>query len=93
MAAREHKDAGDAVTVVFDGAGTKAAAAFAEESHDYHELYAAVQDTVAGACDYCAGAFGVKQDVENLGIALLDEYEGHPSIKKLVDQGYEVVTF
>ncbi len=93
LVAREHMDAGDGVTTVFDGAGTKAAASFAEDSHDYHELYAAVQGTVAGACDYCAGAFGVKEEVENLGITLLDEYKGHPSIRTLVEQGYEIVTF
>ncbi|MDQ3719663.1 MAG: hypothetical protein M3350_02605 [Actinomycetota bacterium] len=93
LVAREHMDAGDGVTTVFDGAGTKAAASFADASHDYHEIFAAVQGTVAGACDYCAGAFGVKDEVEKLGITLLDEYRGHPSVKKLIDQGYEIVTF
>ncbi len=93
MVARELKDADDEVTVVFDGAGTRAASAFADQSHDYNELFEAVRDKVAGACEYCAGAFQVKEEVQEAGIALLDEYKGHPSVKKLIDQGYEVVSF
>lgn len=93
MVAREAQDGGDEVTLVFDGAGTRAAAAFADAGHDYNELFESVRDRVAGACDYCAGAFGVKDEVQESGIELLDEYRGHPSVKKLVDRGYEVVTF
>lgn len=93
MVAREAKDSGDEVTVVFDGAGTRAASSFANPSHDYNELFEAVRDTVSGACDYCAGAFGVKQEVQDVGIDLLDEYKGHPSVRKLLEQGYQVVSF
>jgi len=93
MSAREFKDGGDEVTVVFDGAGTIAAGAFGASAHDYNELFEAVRDTMAGACEYCSGAFGVKEEVQQVGIELLDEYKGHPSVKKLVERGYEVVTF
>ncbi len=34
-----------------------------------------------------------KDQVQASGIALLEEYEQHPSIRKLVSEGYEVVTF
>ncbi len=93
MVAREFKDAGDEVAVVFDGAGTRAASAFGDSSHDYNELFESIRDKVSGACDYCAGAFQVKEEVQRVGIELLDEYKGHPSVKKLIDQGYEVVSF
>jgi hypothetical protein len=93
MVARELKDAQDDVTIVFDGAGTRAASAFGASSHDYNELFEAVRDKVAGACDYCAGAFQVKEGVQEAGVELLDEYKGHPSVKSLVEQGYEVITF
>ncbi len=46
-----------------------------------------------GACRFCAAAFGVKEEVERSGIPLLGEYEGHPSIRKLVSQGYQIITF
>jgi len=35
----------------------------------------------------------VKEEVEKSGIPLLAEYEGHPSIRKLVTQGYQIITF
>jgi hypothetical protein len=41
----------------------------------------------------CSKAFGVLDEVEQSPVSLLDEYGGHPSIRKLVDQGFHVVTF
>ena len=32
-------------------------------------------------------------DVERAGVALLDEYDQHPSIRRLLAEGYSVVTF
>lgn len=93
MVARELQDAGDDVTVLFDGAGTQAAATFGRPEHEHHDLVDGVRDSIAGACKYCAGAFGATEGVEAAEIELLDEYKGHPSIKKLIDAGYEIVSF
>jgi hypothetical protein len=41
----------------------------------------------------CAAAFGVKEEIQKSGIALLGEYEGHPSVRNLVLQGYQIITF
>lgn len=84
--AKEFKDAGDDALVIFDGAGTKWVAELSREDHKYHGLF-------GGACSYCAGAYGVKDQVERIGVELLEEYEGHPSVRSLVNDGYEVVTF
>lgn len=91
--AKEFREAGDEVQVVFDGAGTKWVAELSNSEHEYHELLADTRDLVAGACAYCSKAFGVLDEVEQSPVSLLDEYEGHPSIRKLVDQGFHVVTF
>jgi hypothetical protein len=48
---------------------------------------------VSGVCSYCAGAFGVKGDVQACDVQLLGEYEGHPSFRSLVAAGYQVITF
>jgi hypothetical protein len=48
---------------------------------------------VAGACSYCASSFGVKEEVEKSNVPLLEEYAGHPSLQKLVSEGYQVITF
>ncbi len=50
-----------------------------------------VRDKVGRACSYCAASFGVKEDVHASDIPLLEEYEGHLSIQKLVAQDYQVI--
>jgi hypothetical protein len=91
--AKEFAESGDEVSIVFDGAGTKWIPALEAEEHKYHGLYASVRDRIAGACDYCAGAYGVKAEVEAAGVTLLDEYAQHPSIRRFVAGGYAVITF
>jgi hypothetical protein len=91
--AKEFKEAGDDALVIFDGAGTKWIAELARDDHKYNALFEDVRDIVGGACSYCADAFGVKADVEQSGVELLEDYRGHPSVRKLVNDGYEVITF
>lgn len=92
-AAKEFAEtAGDDIELLFDGAGTQWIPELEDETHDYHELYQTVRDDIA-VCDYCAGAFGVSDAVDDAGVVRLDENEGHPSIRSLVDDGYEIVTF
>ena len=83
---------GDEAELVFDGAGTQWVPLLEDEDHDYHQLYSAVRENVS-VCDYCSGAFGVNDAVADAGVPLLAEYDGHPSVRSLVADGYEVVTF
>lgn len=83
---------GDDLELLFDGAGTQWVPELENEDHDFHELYRAVRDD-AGVCDFCAGAFDVADAVGDTGVALRDEHAGHPSIRSLVADGYEVITF
>lgn len=92
-AAREFAESdGDEVELIFDGAGTQWIPELEDESSDHHELYLAVQDDTS-VCDYCSGAFGVEDAVADADVVALDEHDGHPSLKSLVDDGYEVITF
>lgn len=89
---KELQEAGDDVQLIFDGAGTAWVEKFANSDNDYHELYQAAKGSITGACSYCANAFGVSEGVEEAGVPLLDEYEGHPSVQSLRAQDYQVVT-
>ena len=40
-----------------------------------------------------AGAFEVCDELEQIGFPLLHDYKGHPSLRSLVHEGYEVITF
>ena len=56
-------------------------------------LYKAVADKVTGACEYCSAAFGVIDAVRATGTPLLAEYDKHPSLRRLIAEGFTVLTF
>ncbi len=94
MGALEYsREGGGEARIIFDGAGTQAAAAFAEKEHKYNELFEKVRAQIEGACSYCAGAFEVTEKIKEANISLIDEVKGHPSFKKLIDAGYQVLVF
>ena len=90
--AREFAEADDELMLIFDGAGTTWVPALDDPTHDYHDLYQSVREHAA-VCDYCSSAFDVADAVDAAGLDTLDEHDGHPSIRRLVDEGYEVITF
>ncbi|MDZ7799533.1 MAG: hypothetical protein U5K81_01905 [Trueperaceae bacterium] len=91
--AKEFQEANDEVAIVFDGAGTKWVPAFEDASHKRHELWTQVKGSVAGACSFCSAAFGAKSGVQAAGVALLDDYEQHPSLRGYVARGFTILTF
>lgn len=93
QSAKELKEGGDEVSIIFDGAGTRWVGPLADKDNQMNPLFEAVRDKVAGACSFCSGAFGVKNEVEKAGIPFLQDYDGHPSLKSYLDKGYQVITF
>ena len=91
-AVKEFIEAGDEVELIFDGAGTQWIPELEDTDHKYHDVYAAVRGEVS-VCDYCVSAFQVDDVVDDVGLERRDEYEGHPSIRSLVADGYDVITF
>ncbi len=90
---REFKKESQEVTLIFDGAGTKWIGELSNADHKYNGHFESVKGDIQGACAYCARAFGVKDEVQESGVELLGDFEGHPSLAKLVTQGYQVITF
>lgn len=90
---KELKEAGDDVVIVFDGASTKWIGELSKDGSPLNPLFNQVRDKMVGACSYCAGAFDAKEDVRTAGAALVDEYEGHPSMRKLISEGYQIITY
>lgn len=90
---KEAKEAGDEVELVFDGAGVTWVPKLSDSEHDLHPMYQHVRDSVAGACEFCANAFDVKDEVKASLVPLLSEFEGHPSLRTRIEEGYHVVTF
>ena len=57
------------------------------------QAFTKVEDEVSGAYKACAVSFGVREEVEASGVPLLTEYRGHQSLRRLINEGYEVITF
>ena len=91
--AKEFKEEDHEVTVIFDGAGTRWVGELSDPEHKYNKQFESVKDEVEGACAYCAKAFGVKEDVQVSGRRAHGEFKRHPSLAKLVSEGYQVITF
>lgn len=91
--AKEFKEHDDDVQIIFDGAGTTWVGKLADTDNKMNPLYESVKDKVLGACSFCSSAYGVKNEVEKANVKLLSDYDGHPSIRTLVEEGYQVMTF
>lgn len=91
----ELKKKGYEVILIFDGAGTEWAEEF---SNPYSQskllpMYNSfkklgVEELI---CDFCAGAFGVKEKLNTRQCPLVSEYQGHPSIEKWIRKGYKLI--
>lgn len=90
---KEAKAAGDEVALVLDGAGTMWGPALSDPDHRYHDLFLSVRDRITAVCDYCAGIFDVREEVEDLDMPLAAEFDDHPSLRSMMADGYEIVTF
>jgi hypothetical protein len=88
----EFADAGDGCQLIFDGAATRWIPELEDPEGEYHDLFQPVKER-ASVCDFCATAFEVGDAVDAAGIERLDDYDGHPSIHSLVEDGYEIITF
>lgn len=93
VTAKELKESNDDVRLIFDGAGTKWPGVLADPEHQAHSAYQAVASVVAGTCKFCAKQFEAEEGVQQAQVPFLDEYEGHPSLRALVADGYQIITF
>jgi hypothetical protein len=91
--AKEFRQAGDDVEIIFDGGGVVSAVQLAEPEHRLHRAYELVEDKVAGLCRYCARAFDVYERAEELELPFLAEFEQHPSLRSRVADGFQIITF
>ena len=92
QAAKEFADEGDDVRLIFDGAGTQWVPELSDPEHPSNALFESLTDIVA-VCDYCADAFHVGDEIDESAVERVAEFNRHPSLRQLVADGYEVITF
>ena len=97
-AAYDFKQAGDEVSIRFQGAGTRWIGELSKKDHAAHELFEAVKDHVAGVSCGCADVFGATEEAQKSGFDLIKENPvpgttGMASFRKLAAEGYTILTF
>ena len=95
--AKEFKEAGDDVKLIFDGIGVTWLEAFAKRADRFTEHYGPtfdeVKDTIMGACNFCASVrFDINETIQSEGYPLLGQDGGHHSFRDLVADGYQIIT-
>lgn len=96
--AYECQQAGEPVTVIFLGAGTRWPSALAQSEHPAHALFESVRGAVAGVSCGCADVFGATESALACGLPLLKDNAlpgtpGVASLRALSNDGYRVLTF
>jgi hypothetical protein len=92
MFAQELQNAGDDVVLVFDGAGSLAAAELAQPGHQMHALFNKVRSLVRGVCHHCAKSYGVLDAIQAANLPLLGDDRGHASLRALLGEGRQIIT-
>ena len=92
MFAQELDRQGDDVYLVFDGAGTTAAAAMLDREHPFHSLFSSVRHRLGGICAFCAEHYGVRTALEQAGLTMLAHDRGHLSLRRLLVEGRQIVS-
>lgn len=93
VAAKEFVDGKYDVQIIFSAAGTKWLGKLSDPKHKLHDVYQSVREHIAGACGFCATAFGVTDAVRSCRVPVLEEYGSNMSFRRLLEQGYHVMTF
>ena len=97
-AAYDYKQAGEEVSILFQGAGTRWIGELNQKQHPAHDLFEAVKDQVAGVSCGCADVFGGTEEAEKAGLDLIKDNpvpgtSGFPSLRKLASEGSTILTF
>ncbi|GAA1699432.1 hypothetical protein GCM10009792_19330 [Microcella alkalica] len=91
--ASEFVNAGDDVTIVFDGSGVDSLAAVSADDSKLKPLIESLRPHVRGACSFCAKAHGVVDPITAAGWPLLTDNEGEASVRQLALEGRQIITF
>lgn len=86
---------GNEVRLVIEGAATRLLPELEKSENPLHKLWKQTlsAELVHGVCLACATKTGTLETARQLGLTLLDEMSGHPSMAAQRKEGFELVTF
>jgi hypothetical protein len=83
------------VVIIFEGMATKLLLNLVQPDNLFHGLYVKVKEAglIEGVCRACATKTGSLAEAQAQGLRLLDELNGHPSLGRYLEAGFQVLTF
>jgi len=86
---------GDEVRLIIEGAATGLLPELEKPENPLHKLWKRTlsAELVHGVCLACATKTGTADTARNLGLTLLDDMSGHPSMAAQRKEGFELITF
>ena len=91
MNAIDMAEAGHDVKVIFESQAVKLPGKLTKDENPMYKKMVD-KDLIAGVCKGCAEVLKVLEEIEELGLPLLDDMMGHAGIRPFIEEGYEVIT-
>jgi hypothetical protein len=81
--------------IIVEGAATALLPKLAKPENPLNKLWekAKSMGIVEGVCKGCAHKTGTVDEAVKQGLALLDDMDGHPSISRYMEEGFEIISF
>ncbi len=89
------KEKGFNVKIVIEGESTRLVPDFKEEGSLLYGPFkrAFGAGIIDGICRACSQKMGTLKEAEEMGIRVLSDMSGHPSMGRYMGEGYRVITF
>ncbi len=87
--ANELKEKGDEVKIILEGEGVLWAKDLLNEDHPLKNHFEKLKDDFV-VCEACASMFNIKNEIEGK-LKLENDLFGHISLKKYLDDGYQII--
>jgi hypothetical protein len=83
------------IKLIIEGSATKQVKDLLDPKNPFASLYGKVKEAglIDCVCRACSTKMGSIKSAKEQGLPLCDEMEGHPSISRYLENGYEVIVF
>jgi hypothetical protein len=86
---------GMTVKIIIEGMAVKLPPELNKPDHTFHSLYSKTKEAglIEGVCKACSAKMGSLAEIQEQGLSLLDDMNGHPSLGRYLAEGYTIITF
>jgi hypothetical protein len=83
------------VKVVIEGSATKLITELAKPEAPFSKLYNQLKEKglLTCICQACSQKMGTFEEAERQELAIVGDMQGHPSIDRFLEEGYEIISF